>query len=184
MDSTNRYELCNDEGILHTVEVAYNLCDNGYHKWSTMMEPSKHPNGIDDRNWTEMLESLRKDVKCLFGELKQEDSILKYGNRFSDLALTDNIFLTCCAIHNQRKVLAGLNEMWNLDTINLKYNSSSRPEFAEVDDDLSQETTAIFRRLQEYERLEGVPELDNSGLGGGENLILPFDDNAIEEHNM
>ena len=66
----NTYQLYNDEGILYTVEGAYNLCDNGYHKWSTMMEPSKRPADVDDYNWTEMLESLRKDVECLFGELK------------------------------------------------------------------------------------------------------------------
>ena len=86
-----------------------------------MMEPSKRPADVDDYNWTEMLESLRKDVECLFGELKQEFALLKYGTRFTDLSLMDNIFLTCCAIHNQRKTLAGLNEMWNLDTILLDY---------------------------------------------------------------
>lgn len=180
----NRYEIYNEQGVIHTVEGAYNLCDNGYHKWSTMMEPSKNPDGVDDYNWTEMLESLRKDIECLFGELKQEFAILKYGSRFNDLALMDNIFLTCCAIHNQRKILAGLNEMWNLDVINLHYNIASRPEFSEVDDDLSQETTAVFRRLQEYQRLQGVPVQDNSGIGGGENLILPFDDNSVEEHDI
>ena len=30
-------QLYNDEGILYTVEGAYNLCDNGYHKWSTII---------------------------------------------------------------------------------------------------------------------------------------------------
>jgi hypothetical protein len=25
---------------------------------------------------------------------------------------------------------------------------------------------------------------DNSGVGGGENLILPFDDNSVEEHDI
>ena len=170
----NTYELYNDEGILYTVEGAYNLCDNGYHKWSTMMEPSKRPADVDDYNWTEMLESLRKDVECLFGELKQEFAVLKYGTRFNDLAVMDNIFLTCCAIHNHRKTLAGLNEMWNLDQIITQ----------EIDDDLSQESTAVFRRLQEYERLEAIPQEDNNGMGGGENLILPFDDNVVEEHDM
>jgi hypothetical protein len=96
----------------------------------------------------------------------------------------DNIFLTCFAIHNQRKILAGLNEMWNLDIINLRYGIEPHPEFSEVDDDLPQETTAVFRRLQEYQRLDGIPQQDNSGFGGGENLILPFDDNAIEEHDI
>ena len=121
-----------------------------------------------------MLESLRRDVECLFGELKQEFAVLKYGTRFNDLALMDNKFLTCCAIHNQRKTLAGLNEMWNLDQIITQ----------EIDDDLSQESTAVFRRLQEYERLEAIPQEDNNGMGGGENLILPSDDNVVGEHDM
>jgi hypothetical protein len=32
----------------------------------------------------------------------------------------------------------------------------------------------------QYQRLGGILQQDNSGLGGGENLILPFDDHAIE----
>jgi hypothetical protein len=51
-----------------------------------MMEPSKNPDGVDYHNSSEMLESLRKDVECLFGELKQEFGILKYGSRFNNLA--------------------------------------------------------------------------------------------------
>lgn len=169
----NRYELYDEDGNLYTVEGAYNLCDNGYHKWSTMMEPSKRPADADDYNWTEMLESLRKDVEKLFGEMKQEFAILKYGSRFNDLTLMDNIFLTCCAIHNQRKTLAGMDEMWNLDII-----------INAVDDDLCQVPAAVFRRLEEYQRLEAIPDDDGSAMGGGENLILPFDDNILEEHDI
>ena len=167
----NTYDVYDDEGKITTVNGAYNLCDNGYHKWSTMMEPSKRPADQDDYNWTEMLESLRKDVEKLFGEMKQEFAILKYGSRFKSLALMDNIFLTCCAIHNQRKMLSGLDEMWNLDHI-------------VVDEDLSQENTSVFRRQAEYDRLESNPLDEANGMGGGENLILPFDDNVLEEHDV
>ena len=136
-----------------------------------MMEPTKHCDGREDEhNWTEMLESLRKDVECLFGELKQEFAILKYGSRFNDLTLMDSIFLTCCAIHNQRKTLAGMDEM---DII-----------IKAVDDDLSQVPASVFRRLEEYQRLQAIPEDDASAMGGGENLILPFDDNVVEEHDV
>lgn len=167
----NTYNLYDAEGKVITVSGAYNLCDNGYHKWSTMMEPSKHAFSDDERDWTKMVESLRKDVECLFGELKQEFAILKYGSRFSSLTLMDNIFLTCCAIHNQRKVIAGLDEMWDLDHVL-------------IDEDLSQNDAAVFRRQAEMDRLNSVPEADNSGMGGGENLILPFDDNVLEEHDI
>ena len=171
MYEKNTYEIYNEEGKIITVSGAYNLCDNGYHKWSTMMEPSKRPVDQDDYNWTEMLESLRKDVEKLFGELKQEFAILKYGSRFNSLTLMDNIFLTCCAIHNQRKILAGLDEAWDIDNVL-------------VDEDLSQETTSVFRRQNEYDRLKAIPLEFNSGMGGGENLILPFDDNVLEEHDV
>ena len=63
----NSYQIYDDEGILYTVKGTYNLFDNGYHKWSTMTEPSRRPADDNDYNWTEMLESLRKDVECLFG---------------------------------------------------------------------------------------------------------------------
>ena len=92
-----KYELYDKNGKLYSAKGAYNLCDNGYHKWSTMMEPSKRPADDDDYNWTEMLESLTKDVEKLFGELKQEFAILNYGSRFNSLTLMDDIFLACCA---------------------------------------------------------------------------------------
>jgi hypothetical protein len=171
MYDENKYNVYDVEGRTITVNGAYNLCDNGYHKWSTMMEPSKRPADQDDYNWTEMLESLRKDVEKLFGELKQEFAILKYGSRFNSLQLMDNIFLTCCAIHNQRKVIAGLDEMWNLDHV-------------AVDEDLCQDSAAVFRRQTEYDRLSSIAEEDSSGMGGGENLILPYDDNVLEEHDI
>jgi hypothetical protein len=85
IQTDTKYKM-NKVFFIHNVEGAYNLCDNGYHKWSMMMEPSKNPDGVDYHNSSEMLESLRKDVECLFGELKQEFGILKYGSRFNNLA--------------------------------------------------------------------------------------------------
>jgi hypothetical protein len=171
--SANRYQIYDENGVLMTVEGAYNLCDNGYHKWATMMEPSKRPADQDDYNWTEMLESLRKDVECLFGQMKQEFAILKYGCRFNDLVLMDDIFLTCCAIHNQRKIIAGTNEMWNVENI-----------IEGEEDDLSQDATSIFRRINEHAR-EKAEEDYASGMGSGEHLIV-YDEIAdiAEEHDV
>lgn len=45
--------------------------------------------------------------------MKQEFAILKYGSRFNSLELMDEIFPTCCAIHNQRKVIAGTDMPWS-----------------------------------------------------------------------
>ena len=105
--ASHAYQLYDAEGDLKNVQGGYCICDNGYLKWPTMMAPSKIAVDVQDYNWSEMLESLRKDIECLFGMMKQEFAILKYGSRFSSLELMDDIFLTCCAIHNQRKVIAG-----------------------------------------------------------------------------
>ena len=168
------YNAYNDDGVIMSVKGAYSLCDDGCHKWPTMMEPSKKSVDQNDYKWTEMLESLRKDVEQLFRELKQEFAILKYGCRCNDMALMDNIFLMCCAIHNQRKVLARMDEVWNLE-------ETCGYDF---DIDLSQEEASVFRRLTEYTRQNQIPLDHNNGMGGDDHLILPYDDNVVEEHDV
>lgn len=49
---------------------AWLLVDNGYLKWSCCIPPMKYPVRYDEKRWSEMLESMRKDVECTFGILK------------------------------------------------------------------------------------------------------------------
>lgn len=64
--------------------------------------------------FSNMVESLRKDVECTFGILKGCFSILRYGSRFMDVKLCDAIFLTCCGLHNVRKKDIGLKSLMSL----------------------------------------------------------------------
>ena len=64
-------EVFDAKGEKKLLKGAYMINDNGYHKWSTMMEPSKTSKSDNELSWSEMLESLRKDVECVFGILKQ-----------------------------------------------------------------------------------------------------------------
>ena len=61
----------------------------------------------------------------------------KYGPRFGDLDLIDDIFLTCCALHNQRKLIFEMNDEWNNTLIPI------------LDDDLQQDPIALQRRMNE-----------------------------------
>ena len=97
------YDLYDDSGVKVRCKGGAMIVDGGYMAEPTMMEPTKNPVDDDDSRWSEMVESLRKDIECTFGELKACFAILKYGPRFGDLDLVDNIFITCCAMHNQRK---------------------------------------------------------------------------------
>ena len=156
-----RYSVYDKDGKRTIVCGAYALSDNGYHPWPSLMYPSKVTKSDADINWSEMLESLRKDIECLFGQMKQEFAILKYGSRFNSLELMDDIFLTCCAIHNQRKMLAGLDAPWSTDEI-----------VEGADSDLSQKEVAVFRRMHEDERNQSMRLEQSGGVGSGEHVVM------------
>ena len=100
------YEIYSGVGdekiVLHDVHT---INDNGYHYWRYMMEPSKYSSTDDEAAWSELLESLRKDIERLFGILKQMFAIIKYGSRLTEKVEVDNVFLACLAIYQQKKNL-------------------------------------------------------------------------------
>jgi hypothetical protein len=68
---------------------------------------------INNTRWSELMESMRKDVECTFGILKGQFRILKAGIRVHGVDSTDNIWMTCCAIHNMLLEIDGLTEYWS-----------------------------------------------------------------------
>ena len=62
--------------------------------------------------WSKWCESMRKDVECTFGILKGRWRILKTGVRLEGLETVDNIWYTCCALHNMLLHIDGLNNRW------------------------------------------------------------------------
>jgi hypothetical protein len=87
----------------------YMLCDNGYHKWRVLQNPSKVSVDDDDLAWSEMVESLRKDVEATFGRLKSRFRILKYGLRLHQAEACQNVMLVCCILHNMILMHTGLD---------------------------------------------------------------------------
>ena len=64
------------------------------------MPPIK--NGVTYKfiRFSEWLESMRKDVECTFGILKGRFCILRYGVRMESIDRWDQLWATCCALHN------------------------------------------------------------------------------------
>ena len=56
---------------------------------------------------------MRKDVECTFGILKGRFRVLKNGIRLRGPQATDNIWLTCCALHNFLLEQDGLDDPWD-----------------------------------------------------------------------
>jgi hypothetical protein len=80
---------------------AYLICDGGYHEWACLVSPYKHQlPGSALEKWSKTVESVRKDVECVFGILKKRFLLLKHPIRLHDPEQIQRAFLTCCVIHN------------------------------------------------------------------------------------
>ena len=81
-------------------DVPYVICDNRYHRWCQLMCPFKTTSKAHLALWSKLLDSVRKDVERTFGAMKKRFRILKVSLLFRDAADVQNIFLTCCVLHN------------------------------------------------------------------------------------
>ena len=78
--------------------------------WSITVPPLKKSNYRSEIRFSEWLESMRKDVECTFGILKGRFRVLKHGVRLGGFKKTDQLWLTCCAMHNILLEVDGLAE--------------------------------------------------------------------------
>jgi len=89
------------DGTLGTSKGVYFIVDGGYHKWKTLICPYKYqPVGSDESRWSDVVESLRKDVECTFGIQKKRFLFFKHAIRLHDVADIENAFKAACVFHN------------------------------------------------------------------------------------
>jgi hypothetical protein len=91
----------------------YVIVDNGYLNWSCTVTPFTVTSNTHEIRWSRWLESMRKDVECTFGILKGRWRILKAGVRIHGVDCVDDVWLTCCALHNWLLDIDGLSGEWN-----------------------------------------------------------------------
>jgi len=94
---------------------AYLLADGGYLRWRCLQCPRSHDARRFMREWSAALESIRKDVECTFGIMKGRFRILKLPFEFESETHIDNVFYTCCVLHNQIQRLQGFDNVWKED---------------------------------------------------------------------
>ena len=105
---------------------------------------------------------MRKDVECTFGILKGRWRILKYGVRSHTLMDADNIWKTCCALHNMLLEVDGLAVGWE---------NGVQSEW-ETELDSSQDIPFALRRLIKPGTSRN---LDISGIGIGNGIVNSTD---------
>ena len=115
--SDNEFKLLETDKDGNIVEVIYLgawfMVDNGYLSWSCTVPPIKDGVSYKYIRFSEWLESMRKDVECTFGILKGRFCILRYGLRIQSIKRCDQLFLTCCALHNRLLFIDGLDKNWS-----------------------------------------------------------------------
>jgi hypothetical protein len=95
-----------------TYKGVYVIVDNGYLNWSYTVPPFTVTSNVDEIRWSKWLESMRKDVECMFGIVKGRWRILKAGVRINGVDGVDDVWLTCCALHYWLLDINGLNGVW------------------------------------------------------------------------
>ena len=103
---------------------------------------------------------MRKDVECTFGILKGRWKCLKYGIRMHGVECCDKIWLTCCALHNMLLEVDGLAERWD----------QGAKSYWETELDTAETLPFALKRL---DRFGGAGDFDISGMGPGNDVVLP-----------
>ena len=115
-DNKHSFSLYDHDDDGNVISIKYNGCyvivDNGYMSWSTTVPPMKESILRSEIRFSEWLESLRKDVECTFGIMKKRWMILKHGIRLHGIFKCDQVWLTCCALHNLLLDVDNFNEVW------------------------------------------------------------------------
>lgn len=62
--------------------------------------------------WSKWIESVRKDVECTFGILKGRFRCLKLPIFYQSKEVIDNMFFTCCILHNILLNVDGYDSRW------------------------------------------------------------------------
>ena len=114
------------DGAVVMEQGAYMVSDGGYHEWACLACPYKHQlEGTDEFKWSKNVESVRKDVECVFGIMKKRFLILKHPIRLHNSQHVERVFVTCGVIHNMLMDHNGLDDVEE-DEVNVRYNVLDR----------------------------------------------------------
>jgi hypothetical protein len=118
-------------GAVHNETDLYYICNGGYHFWPCLICPFKDQiDGSIEQKWSALLESLHKDVECVFSILKKLFQILKHASRFHRMEDIGNIFRKCCILHNMLLEWDGYDE-WNFfldeDDVDVEIENLTHP---------------------------------------------------------
>lgn len=80
-------------------------------QWRGLLEPTKLSVTAEETCFSKWLDRVQKDSSCFFDRLKGRFRLLKLPIAMHTLQDVDNVFLTCCILHNMLHDFDGLHEL-------------------------------------------------------------------------
>ena len=140
------------------------------------MEPTKYPLNAEDTAFSKHLESVRKDAERFFGILKGRFRILKLPILFRSRERIDNVFFTCCILHNMLRAFdvleggvdwagqEGVHDPWIADpltdvsTVGARgdVEKEEKLEFEPTHDDLKKKLMTSFTYRKKHNDVVGL----------------------------
>ena len=137
---------------------AWLICDNGYHLWRICQCPIKGAYTDMDIVFNTRFESVRKDVECTFGVMKNRFRILKSGFYYHTRRDIDGVFHMCSILHNMLLVHDGNDIRWRND-------ASWSTRLDADDDDIREGVEAVRNRTGRNLRVVREESEDYAGAG-------------------
>jgi hypothetical protein len=92
--------VIDDRGVPRVTTGGYLIVDGGYQKLSWLIDPYKNGCNIHQKIFSEMLESVRKDIECTFGIIKQRFRLFLNNIQFHKFEVIENAWKTAVMLHN------------------------------------------------------------------------------------
>ena len=109
-----KYMVYDQEGNPREQTGLWVNVDGGYIKIPQCLVGDPEILHVHMNYWTTLMESERKHVECAFGILKSRFRILKLPIRMHDFDEIDEMFRTCCILHNMCLEYDHGDDEWNL----------------------------------------------------------------------
>ena len=107
--------MVDDDGAEHqvvkTLQGAWAMCDGGYHRWPHTICGVKHACEKWEALFSERVESVRKDVECVFGIMKKRWRMLRVPFLVETRTQITDVFKMCACLHNMLMRHDGRDDM-------------------------------------------------------------------------
>ena len=136
-----RFELLVAVGIVIYCYGGYLICDGGYPKYNCFVCPLSNRVERQSVIYSEYLESTRKDVECVYAQLKNRFRVMKKPLEMSSLLEMEYLFKACCILHNMILIYDHRDIMhWEID---VNWELLDPEDTQELEDDEEDEEDVI-----------------------------------------